>query len=251
MDELDRLYRRLVQNVRAAFPELLTRPFEVSHIYQQLIPYRHNRRELSLETNEDYELALTQLLSGARGLLMGDDEMQRALREELELPNPDLSAYRAYATSMVSLSPEALRALEAQPALQPTPALAAQAPHGRSAADQAVLAARTTEQVNTRRVPERGAPASGLPSVAAPPLGARARGPGAPANPPVVSESGRAVSSTCRFCAGQLPEGKDVVFCPHCGHDLTVKHCPACNSELEIGWRYCITCGRESDSARS
>jgi uncharacterized Zn finger protein (UPF0148 family) len=38
-----------------------------------------------------------------------------------------------------------------------------------------------------------------------------------------------------------------VVFCPHCGHNLTVKHCPACKAELEleIGWKYCITCGRE------
>ena len=246
MDELDRLYRRLVQNVRAAFPELLTRPFEVSHIYQQLIPYRHNRRELALDSNEDYELALTQLLSGARGLLMGDDEMQRALRAQLESSNPDLSAYRAYATAMVSLSSEALRALEAQPALQPTPTAAGP---GRSAADQAIVAARATEQVSTRRAPERSASAAAPQS--APPLGARPRLPGAPLNPPIVSGSGHRVGVTCRFCAGPLPEGRDIVFCPHCGHDLTVKHCPACNTELEIGWRYCVTCGRESDSARS
>ncbi len=242
MDDLDRLYRRLVQNVRAAFPELLMRPFEVTQIYQQIIPYRHNRRELALDTNEDYELALTQLLSGARGLLMGDDEMQHALRTELESPSPDLSAYRAYATSMVSLAPEALRALDAQPALQPAPSSPGPTPSGRSVAEQVTLAARATEEVSTRGRPELDAP----PNV--PPLGARPRisitPP--PPYPRVVSEGSRALDATCRFCAGQLPEGKAVVFCPHCGHDLTVKQCAACNTELEIGWRYCITCGRES-----
>ncbi|MFN8581704.1 MAG: hypothetical protein U0163_12100 [Gemmatimonadaceae bacterium] len=148
MDELDRVYRRLVQNIRAAFPELLTRPFEVAKIYQQIIPYRHNRRELGFETSEDYELTLTQLLSGARGLLMGDDEMQRALRGELESPNPDLSAYRAFATSMVSLAPEALRALDAQPAMRPTPTTSdLPVAASRSAADQARLASRATEEM--------------------------------------------------------------------------------------------------------
>lgn len=240
MDELDRLYRRLVQNVRAGFPELLTRPFEVSNLYQQIIPYRHNRRELALETNEDYELALTQLLSGARGLLMGEDDMQRTLRAELESKNPDLSAYRAYATSMVSLAPDALRALDAQPALQPTPSPSTPAAPARSAADQAAMAARATEQVSTRRPSERGAPP------VAPPLGARPRSPAAPPSPLSAPDVAPGSAASCRFCAGQLPEGKEVIFCPHCGHDLTVKHCPACNTELEIGWRYCITCGRES-----
>ena len=38
--------------------------------------------------------------------------MQRALRAELESPNPDLTAFRAYATSTVSLDPDAVRALD-------------------------------------------------------------------------------------------------------------------------------------------
>jgi hypothetical protein len=169
---------------------------------------------------------------------MGDDEMQRALRAELEAPNPDLSAYRGYATAMVSLAPEALRALDAQPALQPTPTPSSPAASGRSAAEQSAVAFRPTEQVNLRGGAERSAPP------AAPPLGGRPRSPTGPLNPSIMSEGGSAQS--CRFCAGELPEGKQIVFCPHCGHDLTVKHCPACNTELEIGWRYCITCGRES-----
>ena len=106
VDELDRMYRRMVQNIRAGFPDLLTRPFEVSQIYQHIIPYRLNRREMAIESNEAYELTLMQLLSGARALVTGDDEMQRALRAELESPNPDLTAFRAFATSLVALDPK-------------------------------------------------------------------------------------------------------------------------------------------------
>src|SRR5690348_12122108 len=58
MDELDRMYRRLVQNVRTSFPDLLGRPFEVSELYTALIPYRLNKREMGLDTNQDYEHAL-------------------------------------------------------------------------------------------------------------------------------------------------------------------------------------------------
>ena len=128
MDELDRMYRRLVQNIRAGFPDLLTRAFEVSLIYQQIIPYRLNRRELGLDSNDEYELALLRLLSGERGLVTGDDEMQRALRAELESPNPDLSAFRAYATSTVALVPESLRAHDAQPRCRAPPGAGANGP---------------------------------------------------------------------------------------------------------------------------
>ena len=49
---------------------------------------------------------------------------------------------------------------------------------------------------------------------------------------------------SCRYCGGALPVGRKVTFCPHCGQNLTVRHCPACSSELEIGWKFCVTCGR-------
>lgn len=49
----------------------------------------------------------------------------------------------------------------------------------------------------------------------------------------------------CPFCTKPLPEGRAVTFCPHCGQNVTVRHCPACSSEVENGWRHCVTCGRE------
>lgn len=237
MDELDRLYRRLVQNIRTGFPDLLTRPFEVAQLYQQLVPYRLNRRELEVDTNEEYELALMQLLSGARSLLSGDDEMQRALRAELESPNPDLTVYRTFATSAVSLAPDALRALDSKPLVRrgsasPAPAMADRA----GASTQAQLAARATEEV---AVAAQAARAAGAPA---------RRDNARPAAAPGASRV--AVHPTpvgCRFCGAELPDGRDVNFCPHCGQNLSIKQCPACNTELDSEWRFCVTCGRQVD----
>jgi hypothetical protein len=226
MDELDRIYRRLVQNVRAGFPEYLAKPFEVSLIYQQIVPYRHNRRELGIDTNDDYELALTQLLSGARGFMVGDDEMQRALRKELESANPDLTAYRAFATSVVSFARDPLRELELSPMVRP---VSGSQPSTRpGASEQAVMASRTTEGLDMSRAPVAPRPVAG----GAAPAMATTR-PTAPA------------AGGCHYCGGALPDGRKIVFCPHCGHNLTVQHCPACSTELELGWKFCVTCGRE------
>src|SRR5207249_2380931 len=58
--------------------------------------------------------------------------------------------------------------------------------------------------------------------------------------PVTIREEGE----NCQYCKGALPPGRDIAFCPHCGQDLTMVHCPACGSELERGWKFCVTCGR-------
>jgi hypothetical protein len=63
MDDLDRLFQRLVHNIRFRSPEYLTVPFTVQDLYETLVPYRHHRRELGIETNQDYETAVARLLS--------------------------------------------------------------------------------------------------------------------------------------------------------------------------------------------
>jgi hypothetical protein len=240
MDELDRLYRRLVQNIRTGFPDLLTRQFEVAQIYQQLVPYRLNRRELEVDTNEEYELALMQLLSGARGLLSGDEEMQRTLRTELESPNPDLTVFRTFATSWVSLAPEALRALDGQPLVRSAGGSEAPAAKRSGPSVQAQLAARATEEVAV------AAQAAQAARAAARPASGSTRSADAP-GPRATRTAVHPTPAGCRFCGGEIPDGREVNFCPHCGQNLSIKQCPACSTELDSDWRFCVTCGRQVD----
>ena len=221
MDELDRMFRRLVHNIRAGFPDLLSRPFEVSVLHQQLIPYRLNRRELGLDSAEDYELTLMRLLSGARGLLTGDVDMQAAMRTELESSNPDLSAFRAWGTASVAVAPAALRALDSTPQPPAAPA--------KPLTRQAEMAGRATQEL----------PASGSTATVPP-----APAPAPPVPPPQPAPT-RTHGTGCRYCGGEVPEGREVHFCPHCGQNLSVKQCPACSTELEVEWQFCITCGRQ------
>ena len=235
MDELDRMFRRLVHNIRAGYPDLLARPFEVSALHQNLIPYRLNRRELDIDSAEEYEIALMKLLSGARGLLNGDPDMQAALSAELESPNPDLSVFRAWGTASVSINPTAIRAMDSQ-----SPPMV-RVPVSPSPTRQAEMAGRATLEV----------PASGASPVAtrvATPPAPRVTSPVAkPATTPVPVEAPCVPTAGCRYCAGELPEGRETHFCPHCGQNLTVKQCPACCTELEVEWQFCITCGRQSE----
>src|SRR3982751_1953316 len=119
MDSLDRMYRHLVRTIRSRFPQSLSQPFDVAELYQTVLPYRHHRRELGLETNDDYEMTLTELLTGARDYLIVDDRMRDTLKSELATPNPDPSAFKQFAKSRVALAPGALRSLEAGPNLDP------------------------------------------------------------------------------------------------------------------------------------
>lgn len=216
MDDLDRMFRRLVQNIRNGFPEYLSRPFEVAEIYQSIIPYRHNRRELGIDTNQDYELALCQLLAGARGYLEGEEIMQETIRRELSGSNVNTSIYREFAATRVTLSPTALRRYEQMAIGEQTsspPAVPTQATAGSgAAAGDRPIAGRTGETEAPR-------PAS---------------------RPSTAGVQG----GVCRYCGGALPDGRRTIFCPHCGQNLTVQRCPACATELDSAWKFCITCGR-------
>ncbi|MDE3215350.1 MAG: zinc ribbon domain-containing protein [Gemmatimonadota bacterium] len=201
MDAIDRMFHVLVQAVRDSQPRYLTQPFEVAELYQTLLPYRHFRRDLALDTNEDYELALMQLLSGIRGYLIVDDRMRDALERELASPNPDPGAFRQFADAQVALSPAAVQKLGHTP-------------------EGAVEAARSS--VSTVRL---STPAS------------------------MAAAAAAADEVRCRYCSGKLPQGRKVVFCPHCGQNLTVINCSACGAEVEVGWKFCVSCGRPTGRA--
>jgi Double zinc ribbon len=201
MDAIDRMFTVLARTVRDTQPRYLSQPFEVAELYQTLLPYRHFRRELALDTNEDYEITLMQLLSGARGYLIVDDRMRDALEHELRSPNPDSGAFRQFADAQIALSPAALQRQT-------------QTPEG--TADPA-RATGSTVRLST--------PSSHAAAAAA------------------------ADGARCRYCSGKLPQGRKVVFCPSCGQNLTVVNCSACGAELELGWKFCVACGRPTAPA--
>jgi predicted RNA-binding Zn-ribbon protein involved in translation (DUF1610 family) len=207
MDEVDRMFRRLLQNVRAGYAQYLSHPFEVAELYQTLIPYRHNRREMALETNQDYEMALCRLLAGERNYLVVDDALAEAMRSELAASNPNTAIFREFAAARIAIAPGTLRLLDE---LGPP---------------ETSVAGTGADAAASPAVP----PSRSAPPPAAAPAAARTRDDGV---------------ESCRYCGGFLPLGRSSNFCPHCGQNLTIQRCPACGTELDISWRFCITCGR-------
>jgi hypothetical protein len=244
MDDLERMYRHLVRTLRTKFTPLLTQPFEVGELYQTILPYRLHRRELGLETNQDYEMVLMSLLAGTRGYMVVDDKMRDVLAAELASPNPDASKVRTFAAAHIALAPEVLHRLESE---------------GRASGVQGSIDLTTprspatgAHRTGSGAVPvtgmSGGAPLTGSSTSAAP----ASASPVAPSEPaprraprPVTIEPGE----HCMFCKGELPTGRPISFCPHCGQDLTIVHCPACGSELERGWKFCVTCGRMGEES--
>jgi Double zinc ribbon len=257
MDALDRTFRHLVQTIQARYPAYLTQSFEVAELYQNILPYRHHRRDLGLETNQDYELVLLQLLSGARDYLIVDDTMRERLARELASPNPDNGAFREFSTTQIALSPAAVRQVQdgrvSEPAFAGASRTSSSEPTQRITAQRAAAAAAATTLPMTTAAagpgPQRRSaavppapPAQPMPPVQAtgsPSARPGATAPGRPSNTIVPQ-----VGDQCRYCSGSLPAGRRITFCPHCGQNLTIINCLACGTELELGWKFCTTCGR-------
>jgi len=86
---LDKIFNRLVRTLSAGGPDQLSAAFTVSEIVHALVPYRTYRGELGVETIQDYEHAVLELLAGERGLLVVDADTVVAIRKELASPDPD------------------------------------------------------------------------------------------------------------------------------------------------------------------
>lgn len=194
MDPVDRMFHVLVRTLRSRDAGLLSAPISVAELHQQILPYRHFRRELGLETNQEYELTLMQLLSGARGYLDVDERLRDELGRELAAPAPEPSRVRDFAESQFSVNPAALA-----------------------------------------KVPQTSTPV--------PAAGGATRTSAARWAPP-------AADGKCRYCSGDLPAARTLNFCPHCGQNVRVLHCPACGTEVEQGWKFCVACGKAVSEAR-
>ena len=263
-DDLERLFRRLVLNVAQLDPSRLDAPLPVVEIHQNLVPYRTHRAALAIETHQDYEMAILRLLAGEGGFARVEpDEVRQLLEREAHGLNPDTSIFRRFPSATVRLEPDQVRivlgaveptsdaSLEQEPAAAAAPG---KAPKGSAAPAPAGTPGPRTEPPTQ----EQGATA-----VTAFEFAAGGAVPGTdddtdqPDLPFLLAEPepteeletvGRDVTiggAQCGYCGGDLPVGRTVIFCPHCGQNVGVMHCPVCGTELDVGWQFCITCGRE------
>lgn len=212
MTELERFFRRLVANLAATDPARLHRPLDLEEIYRDIVPYRTNRRALGLESSEDYELVLLRLCAGEGRLVRTEPEEARVrFAEETRSNNPDLDVLRRFEQVLVTLEPVALaRALGPVP----DPDLPYAPPPTPSLADLPLL-----------DVPAEGAFDEPVP------------------DEEFQEEIPGSREPLCLYCGGSLPFDRAARFCPHCGQRQAPPACPSCHSEVEPGWRHCVSCG--------
>jgi hypothetical protein len=216
VDELDRLFGLLVAAL--ARETRVAIPFPAAEIYERLVPYRSNRSHLNVATHQDYEMAVLRLLAGERGYVQLEPETVRdAMQREIATINPDPAYFRSFPEAQVMVNGRAAeRVLMAERAYAPP-----------SDEDDDDLLDATGENP----IP----PVSQAPTPHfVPPERFR------------VARPAQGLSENqCEYCGGVLPSNRDARFCPHCGQpqegDLK---CPACGSAVDVGWAYCLSCGK-------
>ena len=266
---VSRLHRLLVQELRRRqHPE--DRPLKVSEIYQSLVPYRSVRSELGVELNADYEHALLRLLAGERDLLrLEPAEAREELRQEVDEAYPFVGLFRKFSASNVWVNiPCGERAQNGPDRQPPTPGPEEAEPRAEEERHPELELQPTPAepgsagiQRDAPRVPDQPPPTRPE-RIAAEGEGERVRltgGGGAspapqrlpmqlhpPASESAPSERLTTAGASCAFCGDELPAGRRVRFCPHCGGDQRLRPCPRCDAVLEREWRYCISCGHET-----
>ncbi len=109
MTDLERLFRRLVDNLIAIDPARLHRPLALGDLLGSVIPYRTNRRSLQIDSVEDYEMLVLRLAAGEGGFVrLASDDVAQVFRDQLESPNPDLEVLREHAKAELFLGTEPL-----------------------------------------------------------------------------------------------------------------------------------------------
>ena len=118
---LDRIFDRLIRTLSGGSPDQLSATFTVSEIVHALVPYRTYRGELGVDTLQDYEHAVLELLAGERGLLVCDPDTIAVIRKELATPDPDTQLLRRLQTVSVRLGAVRMPVPpdEARPAREP------------------------------------------------------------------------------------------------------------------------------------
>jgi NADH pyrophosphatase NudC (nudix superfamily) len=211
VDELDRLFGLLVGAL--ARETRVAVPFPAAEIYERLVPYRSNRSLMNVATHQDYEMAVLRLLAGERGYVqLEPDDVREAMRKEAQSINPDPAYFRSFPDAQVMVNGRAAeRVLMADRAYAPP----------------------TSPQDNDEELVDTTGE-NPIPAPFVPPSAFR-----------VPRTADAPSQNQCEFCGGVFPGKRDVRFCPHCGQPQEGQlKCPGCGSDVDVGWAYCLTCGR-------
>jgi len=229
-DHLERLFRRLVANLAALDPAAIHRPVAIREIHERIVPYRTHRLSLGLDTSEDYEMTLLRLCAGEQGWATAFPVNAReAMTKEATSVNPNTSLYRKFPEATLLLDPD--RAAEVL-------AGRVDAPKPRAAKPEQEREDVSPAHAQPEAPAEEEGDDSTLPFVLEEETEDETR------RVPLPREVA-AVTAPCPYCGAGLPVGRTVLFCPHCGQNIGVVHCPTCGSELDVGWQFCITCGQK------
>ena len=211
MDELDRLFGLLVAAL--ARETRVAVPFPAADVYERLVPYRANRSRLNVATHQDYEMAVLRLLAGERGYVQLEQEnVREAMQREIATINPDPAYFRSFPDAQVMVN-------------------------GR-AAERVLLADRAYAPTSADEEEEELSDATGENPVPLPYAAPSAFHPPRAHDAPSTNQ--------CEYCGGVLPANREIHFCPHCGQPQGEGElkCQGCGAELDVGWAYCLACGR-------
>jgi Double zinc ribbon len=224
MAELEHFFRVLVQTLAGQNPARLHQPLAIGEV-SRVLPYREARRQLFLDSVEEYETLLIRLCAGEGGFAQADAATQREFAAEVQRPLPDLDVIRRKSDSHLVLRTEPM----------------AEALNGGLEERYA-----PREGGEARK---RGSGSQELPD--GPPDGLTDRLTDGPPDRPTDGPSAlefvveHPAIIRCAFCGGILPATRLVNFCPHCGMGQDVGKCGKCGADVDVGWRYCVTCGEE------
>jgi hypothetical protein len=209
------------------------------------------RRELGVDNAEDYETLLLRLCAGEGDFVQAEPATQTALAAELKKPLADLALLRVYGdTHIVVRTDPLLAVMEVRPEER-------YAPPGKQLSGPAtdameeegegeVTAASPAEPDGDREdawLPDPVFEANA--SVVTPHT---LPTPDSQAVPPAALDKSQL---RCPFCAGLLPPRMMISFCPHCGMGQDIGTCRSCGADMDVGWRYCVSCGEDAQGGSS
>ncbi len=215
-DELDRLFECLVEAL--AREARIAVPVVASEVYERLVPYRSNRSRLKVATHQDYEMTVLRLLAGEREYIrLEPEDVREGMQREVTAPHPDAAYFRSFPDARVMVNRQAAERFLMGERLYAPPTL------------ELETRTPTVEAAGEPGVPADDEPAASPPiSIAPLPFSMDGGGP-----------------NQCPYCGGSVPVERKVNFCPHCGQPPSGElKCPACGSEVDVGWTYCVSCGR-------